>query len=298
MKPTRLDIRHLRYAVAVADTGGFRAAADVLGIAQPAISKTVKDTETDLGFEIFERAQSGLIVTDRGRVFLDDARQVIAQFQRAIRASRRTETGAGGHIIVGYSALATSRQISTGLDAFQTSRPGVQIEMHVMSTDAMMRALKSGAIDIAFLLRHPSVADDAVGQCPVWSARIGIVAPRGGGPLTLEDLRRAGFVMGVRENWRSYRALLDAAFDTAGFQPHVAEESWDIQVIFQRVAEGRGLTPYPMTAADSLPAALEIHPVDGFAPDLNIGMAWSLKADTGLLRDFRDTFRAAVTGKT
>ncbi|MGI3210948.1 LysR family transcriptional regulator [Roseovarius tibetensis] len=288
MKPTRIDLRHFRYALAVADAGGFRAAAELLNIAQPAISKAVKDTETDLGFRIFDRGTQTVIPTDEGRAFLEDARQVLAMFERVIRASRRNTEGICGHIIVGYSALATSRQISDGLDRFHRAVPGVQVEMHVMSTDNMLRSLKSGQIDLGFLLSHSSVGTTDVDQIPVWSSRIGVVAPKGEVPQTLDDLREARFILGVRENWRSWRALLDTACQDTGFEPNVVEEAWDVQVILQRVAERRGVTLYPMSAAPSMPAALELAPVEGFLQDATISIAWHTKADTNLLRSFRD----------
>lgn len=175
MGPTRIGIRHLRYTIAVADAGGFRAAAEVLNIAQPAVSKTVQDTEHDLGFEIFQRGGSVFEITEAGQVFLEDARLTLATFERTIRASRQNDLGARGHIIVGYSALATSSQISAGLDKFHKRCPGCQVEMHVMSTDTMMRNLKTGEIDIGFLLSHGSVHDSDVTQKPVWSTQIGAV---------------------------------------------------------------------------------------------------------------------------
>ena len=248
-KPTRLDLRHLRYALAVADASGFRAAAETLNIAQPAISKAVKDTEIDLGFRIFDRSGPRVLPTPEGAVFLEDARQTVAQFERTIRASRQNAAGARGHIIVGYSALATSRQISEALDAFHRSVPGVQVEMHVMSTDNMLKNLKSGVIDLGFLLSHPTVGAPGIDQMPVWRSRIGVVAPAGEAPERVEDLTGVPFVMGLRENWRSWRALLD-----------------------------------------SVPAALELAPVEGLDAEATIAMAWSIKADTGLLRQFRGHF--------
>lgn len=289
-KPTRLDLRHLRYALAVADAQGFRAAAEMLNIAQPAISKAVKDTEVDLGFRIFDRSGPRVIPTPEGVVFLDDARQTVAQFERTIRASRQNAAGARGHIIVGYSALATSRQISEALDAFHRSVPGVQVEMHVMSTDNMLKNLKSGAIDLGFLLSHPSVGAPGIDQMPVWSSRIGVVAPAGEAPSHVNELSEMPFVMGLRENWRSWRALLDSACDRAGLTPVVVDEAWDVQVILQRVAERRGVTIFPMTMAESLPAALELVPIAGLDAEATISMAWSIKADTGLLRQFRNHF--------
>ncbi|SNT74048.1 LysR family transcriptional regulator [Paracoccus seriniphilus] len=290
MGPTRIGIRHLRYTIAVADAGGFRAAAEALNIAQPAISKTVQDTETDLGFAIFLRKAGMFEITAEGRVFLDDARLTLATFERTIRASRQNALGARGHIIVGYSALASSSQISAGLDSFHQRHPGCQVEMHVMSTDAMMRNLKTGEIDIGFLLSHNSVDDPEVAQQPIWSTQIGVVVPRTIDSMSLDILREGAFVMGVRENWRSYRALLDAAFDHANLDPVIVDEAWDVQVIFQRVAEGRGFTFYPISAADSLPAALKILPVPGWSPTLTIAMAWSKVVDTKLLQAFRESF--------
>ncbi|MFG6519381.1 LysR family transcriptional regulator [Sulfitobacter sp. 1A13496] len=289
-KPTRLDLRHLRYALAVADAQGFRAAAEMLNIAQPAISKAVKDTEVDLGFRIFDRSGPRVIPTPEGVVFLDDARQTVAQFERTIRASRQNAAGARGHIIVGYSALATSRQISEALDAFHRSVPGVQVEMHVMSTDNMLKNLKSGAIDLGFLLSHPTVGAPGIDQMPVWSSRIGVVAPAGEAPAQVDDLAEMPFVMGLRENWRSWRALLDSACDRAGLTPVVVDEAWDVQVILQRVAERRGVTLFPMSMAESLPAALKMVPIAGLDAEATISMAWSIKADTGLLRQFRNHF--------
>ncbi|AVX05942.1 HTH-type transcriptional regulator BenM (plasmid) [Maritalea myrionectae] len=286
-KPSRLGIRHLRYSLAVADAGGFRAAAEMLNIAQPAISKTVRNTEEDLGFSIFERGPKSIEVTENGKRFLDDARQAVAQFERTIRGSRRNAIGDRGHIIVGYSALATSSHLSKGLETFQALYPGVQVEMHVMSTDAMMRSIKSGNIDLGFLLEHDSVQDPKITQRKIWSSPIGLVLPEGAPDVSFNELDSLPFVLGTRENWRSYRFLLDRAFERADFKPRIIDEAWDVQVIFQRVASGRGYTLYPLSAELSLPRALRIMPLPQLEGDVTIALAWSATADTSLSRMFR-----------
>ncbi|QCO56469.1 hypothetical protein EOK75_02185 [Pseudorhodobacter turbinis] len=261
-----------------------------MNIAQPAVSKTVQDTEKDLGFAIFNRTANVFEITEAGHVFLEDARLTLSSFERTIRASRQNGLGTRGHIIVGYSALATSSQISAGLDSFHKMHPGCQVEMHVMSTDAMMRSLKAGAIDIGFLLSHETVKDLEIDQDPIWTTQIGVVVPRNVEHITLDTLRNSDFVMGVRENWRSFRALLDAAFVTGNLNPRITGEAWDVQVIFQRVADGRGLTFYPISAADSLPASLRVLSVPDWTPQLTIAMAWSKVVDTKLLQTFRESF--------
>ncbi len=290
MRQSRIGIRHLRCAIGVADAGGFRAAAEMLGIAQPAITKTVRDMEEDLGFAIFERGPKAVSLTAPGQRFVEDARQSLAQFERTIRAARRNETGTHGHIIIGYSALASSGQISQGLGAFEALCPGVQIEMHVLSTDSMMRQLASGEIDAGFLLNHETVTHPAISQMPVWSSPIGLVLPRESSAPDFEALTGAPFVMGLRENWRAYRLLLDRLCDHAGLAPAVAEEVWDVQVLFQRVAEGRGYTLYPMDAAPALSASLRMIALPQMREALTISMAWNHVADTALLRSFRAQF--------
>ncbi len=280
----------MRYVLAVADHGGFRGAAKALNVSQPAVSKSVKDTEADLGYRIFDRHPNGISATENGSRFLDDARKVVAQFLRTIRSARHDGEGTKGHIIVGYSALAAPQQFSPGLEAFNNRLADVQIEMHVLSTDVMMQSLRTGEIDVGFLLSHPSVADDEIAQSPLWTTRIGVICPNGHGQPTLQDLRDMNFVMGLRENWRSFRMILDAACDAASLVPKVVDEAWDVHVIFQRVAAGRGVTLYPMSIKENLPATLEIHEVEGLDAELTIAMAWSRTADTQLLQAFRQEF--------
>jgi len=285
---TSLGVRHLRYALAVADAGGFRAAAHVLNISQPAITKTVSDIEGEFGVSLFERGQRGVSPTEAGQLFLEDARRTLAMFDRTIRAARRNEQGGHGHLVAGYSALATSPGIFDGLRTFQSARPGVQLEMHVRSTDAMVRDLCSGVLDVGFMLEHPSVGAPGIVQRSLWTSSIGLVVPRHApDPVDPED---APFIMGVRENWRSWRALLDEAFARTGFEPRVVEEIWDVQVIFQRVADGRGLTFYPASAQDSLPGFLRFVPMPALDARMTIAMGWSAEADTALLRAFREGF--------
>ena len=289
----RIDLRHLRYAVAVADSGGFRAAAKRINVAQPAISKSVSDLEADLGARMFDRRAGGAVPTDAGEVFLAQARDVLTLFDRTVGSALSRGAALRGQIVIGYSALATSRSMTDGLDLFQRTHPEARVEMYLMSTDAMRSALIEGRIDVAMLVDHPSTRPAGTTRFPLWTSRIGVVAPVGRDPPTLTDLRSARFVMGVRDNWRSWRLVLDAACAAVGVTPTVAEEAWDVQVIFQRVTEGRGLCFYPMTIGGSLPAALRCHAVDGFDGTLGIAMDWA--DETSLVRALRAAFAEAAS---
>ncbi|MGP9820397.1 LysR family transcriptional regulator [Salinarimonas sp. NSM] len=292
MRASRIGIRHLRTCVAVADAGSFRRASEALAVVQPAITKTVKDTEEDLGFAIFERTTRSVVVTEAGASFLADARTAVALFERTVRAARRNESGTRGHVIVGYSALATSSALTRALERFQRACPDVQVEMHVLSTDTMTRRLADGTIDVGFLLDHASVARGDLTIEPLWHDPLALVAPRAALPesVRVDELADQAFVMGLRENWRSYRLLLDEALAPHGLRPRVVDEVWDVQVMFQRVADGKGVTIYPASIAESLPAQLSTIPIRDLEARATIGMAYHEAADTGLLRRFRSYF--------
>jgi DNA-binding transcriptional LysR family regulator len=289
---TRIDIRHLRCCLAVADLASFRRASEVLGIAQPAVSRTIRDTEEEIGFAIFERTTRRVTVTPRGEAFLADARVTLAQFERTIRGSMKGSGGFAGHVIVGYSALANSLEITQRLERFQRANPKVQVEMHVQSTDTMVAGLRRGTIDVAFLLDHNSVEREGLQFDELWHSPLALVAPdtMGSERIHARELADMDLVLGVRENWRSYRILLDAGFRKLGIRPKVADEVWDVQVLFQRVIDGRGMTIFPASIGEHLPHRLAMVGLDGFPARATIAMAYGASADTGLLRAFRRSF--------
>ena len=227
-------------------------------------------------------------------MFLSDARQTLVHFERTLRTARRNQAGDHGHLIVGYSHLATSIRLTNGLRAFQQFHPGVQVEMDVVATDLLMRRLTDGITDIAFLLQHETVSNPLICQQTVWSTQIGLVVPHSfeRQEVYLRELDKIPLVLGVWENWRPYRSFLDSVFSREGVRMNVVDQAWDVQVIFQRVMDGVGYTIYPLTVENVLPAKLRLIPIVDLNASIAITMAWNSRSETALLREFRQRFVA------
>ncbi|WP_246802176.1 LysR substrate-binding domain-containing protein [Ensifer sp. ENS06] len=148
-----LDIRQLRYFLAVADDLHFTRASDRLHIAQSALSTQIKQLEEQLGVRLLERKKRALVeLTDAGRLFAVEARRVIEQVERAETVGRRAGRGELGHIEIGYVASASfSGVMPSIISTFKKRAPEASFRLAEMETPKQIEALREGRIDIAFI---------------------------------------------------------------------------------------------------------------------------------------------------
>ncbi len=150
-----MELRHLRYFVAVAAHGSFNRAAQVLHLTQPALSRQVKDLEDELGVRLFVRGKNAVKLTEAGERFYDEAREVLARAELAVQRVRG-ET-AGEVLRVGYSTSATADILPRALQRFQAENPGVRVELADLSPPEMKRMAIEGRLDVVIAL-EPSIA--------------------------------------------------------------------------------------------------------------------------------------------
>lgn len=290
----RLTLRHFAYCLAVADAASFRGASETLSIAQPAISRAVKEVEEELGYLLFDRTTRSVHIREEAQTFLADARQTINLFDRTVRAAQRLpESKKTGHLVVAYSALAGNDALMQALVRYQEENPTVRVEMHLLSTDNTVRALMNGTADVGFIVSGGD--SENLTSLPLWQDELVLLAPAdwkhthlAGKPTALapESLQSMPFVLGVRENWRSYRLLLDQAFDRLAFEPWVAEEVWDVHVLFRLVADGKGATIYPRSFQAGLSEQITSASIQGLDKTLEISLVWDKTSETQLIRSF------------
>ena len=290
----RLTLRHFVYCLAVADASSFRGAADALRIAQPAISRAVKEVESELGFLIFERTTRSVRVREEAQAFLSDARQAVSMFDRTVRAAQRMpEDRKVSHLVVVYSVLAGNDAMMQALVHYQEENPHVRVEMHLLSTDDTVRAVENGSADAGFIV---SGGDGGrLASRPLWQDKLILLAPASwsqmrevtsGIPVHADALCQTPFVLGVRENWRSYRLLLDQVFQRLALDPTVVEEVWDVHVLFRLIADGKGVTIYPESFQPGLGEQIKAVPIQGLDAALEISLVWDKAVETQLIRNF------------
>lgn len=175
-----MELRHLKYFVAVADHGGFAKAATALHVAQPALSRQIMDLERELGVILFERRPDGVRLTTLGVQFLRDARQVLSHANRAVMRVKARETNRAPALAVGYAELlAHWNEISTVLHRFRLAHAGVPLLAEQMYRTEMQTSLREGRIDLGLIgMAHwPPRGFDGVRLIPAFMT--GVLLPEG-----------------------------------------------------------------------------------------------------------------------
>jgi DNA-binding transcriptional LysR family regulator len=244
-----MELRHLRYFVAVAEELHFARAAARLHIAQPPLSQQIKSLETELGVQLFDRSQRRVRLTAAGAAFLIEARRTLASAERAADAARRAARGEIGRLAIGYVASVAYELLPAIVRAYRRRAPDVTLALEEMSSAEQSRALAAGSLDLGFVRRPPAIEPGLIGTV-VRREPIVLALPRGHALATLRvirlgDLRQEAFVVfpaRPRPSWA------DVAIDLcrrAGFEPAVAQEAIEMTSALSLVAAGIGVTLVP-----------------------------------------------------
>lgn len=156
-----MELRHLRYFVAVAEALSYRSAAESLHVAQPALSKQIKDLEADVGVRLLDRDTGGVTLTDAGVVFLEEAKDILERAEMAAHAAREAAAGKGGRLTIGSVGPISVSLLPGALAAFRQKFPRVEINLHDFAMPHQFTALRRGEIQLSFAIdQHGEVPDD------------------------------------------------------------------------------------------------------------------------------------------
>jgi DNA-binding transcriptional LysR family regulator len=148
-----MELRHLRYFVAVGEMENVSRAALKLHVSQPALSAQMRDLEDDIGFSLLERTAKSVRLTDAGKVFLDQARAVLQHAEEAVKTARAVASGQQAKLHVGYMPTTISHLLPAILRACQHTIPKVSVRLHDQSNEQNLRALHEGRLHLAFVVR-------------------------------------------------------------------------------------------------------------------------------------------------
>jgi DNA-binding transcriptional LysR family regulator len=174
-----MELRHLRYFIAVAEEGHITRAAARLGIQQPPLSQQIHALERELDVQLFRRKPRGVVLTDAGRALLDDARAILAQVDHARATTRRTARGEQGRLVVGFTSSAPFVPfVPRVIRAFRESFPLVSLTLEETGTGEMIEALRNELIDAAFI-RSPAPDPSGVVVHPLLEEAMVVALPIG-----------------------------------------------------------------------------------------------------------------------
>src|SRR6266478_5183981 len=156
-----MELRHLRYFLAVAEALSFTKAATQLRIAQPALSRRVQDLEEEIGVDLLKRSPRGVTLTAEGKLFLDEVRELLKRADESVEKVRALARGEYGELHVGYAPSPTVEVLPPALAAFQKAVPRVKVLLHDLSSDELIAGLQNGTLEFAIMV--PPADDQTAG---------------------------------------------------------------------------------------------------------------------------------------
>ena len=222
-----MELRHLRYFVAVAEELNFTHAAARLRVAQPALSRQMKDLEYELQTPLFQRGRTGVQLTRAGRVFYQRARSILTQAAEAANEARSTAGAMTGSLVLGFPSGLHLNFLAPVIKTFQRIHPRVQVDYFHGLAGEQLKALRAGRIDLAFV--NLPVPLDGLEHRVIWRVPFSVVLPQRHPlarrtALELGDLRSEDFVFCTRESRPEFYDEFFRLCANAGFRPHVVKE--------------------------------------------------------------------------
>ncbi len=270
-----MELRHLRYFIAVAEEENVTRAAAKLHVSQPTLSRQIVDLEAELGFLLLARSAKAVRLTDAGRVFLTGARAALQQVHQAVKAARTKAEGLQGEIHVGFSPSLTVDILPKALRTFGVKFPGLRVILHDFSSDEIVSHLREGKLDVALTIRPTGkllrglrfVELAHYGLCIAASP-----AHRVGGlqTVTLEELASERLIGFSRKDYPEYHDIMEAIFKSTGRRPEIHEQD-SIASLVAEVEAGRGVAIVSDCSKSVLTPKTKVLPLTAPSPPIIVG---------------------------
>jgi DNA-binding transcriptional LysR family regulator len=244
-----MELRHLRYFAAVAQALSFTRAAASLRLAQPSLSKQIRNLEDEIGVRLFDRDRNHVSLTDAGTVFFDEAKRLLDGVEDAVKFARATAEGRTGKLRIAAISPLTHSFLPASLVHFRQKYPDVDVSIFERIASDTLAGLKEGTIDLGIVF-HPGFrkgrcsgfASKRLLQCPV-GAIINPSHPLAGKQsLSLRDLKNETFLPIRFTDSNGHRDWMESLARSAGFKPRFGEETETPDALPGMVAAGYGVS--------------------------------------------------------
>jgi DNA-binding transcriptional LysR family regulator len=295
-----MDLRHLRYFVAVAEERHFGRAAARLHMAQPPLSQQIRRLEAELGAPLLHRTTRRVELAPAGEVLLARAREILAAVDAAAEDARRAARGEFGRLAIGFTGSATYAVLPALADALRNALPGVVLELRgELLTPAQVAGLLDGTLDLGLLrppVRERSLEVEILRREPLVAVLPKAHRLAAAAVVPLEQLEEEPFVM-YPSHFRS--VLHDAVEDTCaahGFRPRVALEVSETATLVSFVAAGLGVSLVPDSVRHMTVEGAVYRPLAREAAEVELAVAWRRDDDAPVLGRALEVVRSALGG--
>jgi DNA-binding transcriptional LysR family regulator len=286
-----MELRHLRYFVAVAEELHFGRAAERLGIKQPPLSLQIRQLERQLGTFLFHRLTRGVELTETGALLLDESRGILDQVERVKAGVQSRARGETGCIHLGFACATCFEPLVPGIiRAYRERYPSVLVSPEQSNTPLLAAGLRRGEIDVAFV-RPPLSDGDGLAVEPLVEEPMLIVLPQwhpraGDRSVPLAALAPETLILFPRTIGPGLHDAIIASCQRAGFTPKVGQEAPQISTTVHMVAAGFGVSIVPQSIARIRLEGVVYVRIEGEAPRAPISLAYRRDDRSPIVRNF------------
>lgn len=282
-----MELRHLRYFVAVGEECHFGRAAERLHIAQPPLSQQIKALEHELGVRLLNRSTRKVELTPAGERFLDRARAILATLDAASVEATRIAAGEAGRLAIGFTGTATYELLPTLSRVLHEDLPGIELDLKgEMLTPRQVAALADGTIDLGFLrppVNDPGVEVRVLRREPLIAALPESHPLAGNASVRLADLKNNTFISYPSHQRSVVHDAVFAACRRAGFRPTDVQEVAETSTLVAFVAAGRGVALVPASVQHLHITGATFKPLAGTTGEVELAVAWRKGDDSPVL---------------
>lgn len=289
-----MELRQLQYFLVVAEELNFSRAAARLQMSQPPLSRQILQLEQEIGIELFRRTKRRVELTDAGKVFLAETRQILSQVEQSVQLAQRANRGEIGRLIVGFEGSSTYDVIPMSLKVYRERFPEVDLIVYAMTTEEQIQALLENRISIGFVV---SPLNDKKLTIEIILREALILAICESHSLVrrnevrVKELEGESFIMFQRNRGCGLYDQVIAVCQRAGFSPRVIQEADEMQVILGFVAAGLGITLLSASVQQFQRPGVVYRTLRPSTPKVNLALAWRRDDPSAVLQAFIEVVR-------
>ncbi|MDB6131699.1 MAG: Transcriptional regulator, LysR family [Verrucomicrobiales bacterium] len=279
-----MELRHLRYFLAVGEALNFTRAAAQLRVAQPALSRQVQDLENEIGVDLLKRSPRGVMLTAEGKLFLEEVRELLKRADEAVEKVRALARGEYGELHIGYAPSPTVEILPLALAAFQKAVPRVKVLLHDLSSEELINGLRNATLELAIMVEPIEEQTDGIEfeLLRTYSLTVAMTAAHPFARLKSIPLQKlaAEPIIGLRrKEYPEYYHFFDRIFASFQVKPSIAVECDSASSLITEVEAGRGValssTIFKLVAGKRL----IYRPLTGTTDALSVGVGRAMKGD-------------------